>query len=102
MSDSIIAALVGLGCAGTLEVVRHLLARGQKIAEKSVDDATAFRHDLLTRIESLADDNAVVAKERDDWQEKYYAEREQRIKAEWQLETLSWIAQEHKPPSAPE
>jgi hypothetical protein len=98
MSDSIIAALVGLCCAGTLEVVRHILARGQKIAEKSVDDATAFRHDLLTRIESLGDDNTALAKERDDWQQKYYAEREERVKAEWQLQALTWVSQEHKPP----
>jgi hypothetical protein len=97
MSDSIIAALVGLCCAATLEMLRHLLARGQKTAEKSVDDATAFRHDLLTRIEALGNENMALAKERDEWQDKYYAEREQRVKAEWQLQTLTWMAQENKP-----
>ncbi len=102
MSDSIIAALVGLCCAGTLEVVRHVLARGQKMAEKSVDDATAFRHDLLMRIEALGDDNMVLSKERDEWQQKYYAEREGRIKAEWQLQALTGITQEQKPQQLPE
>ena len=102
MQDSIIAALVGLGSAGALEVLRHLLARSQKVAEKSVDDATAFRHDLLTRIESLEKDKAALIKERDEWQDKYYAEREQRVKADWQLETLGWIAQEHEPRKKPD
>ncbi|MDQ3812763.1 MAG: hypothetical protein M3347_02285 [Armatimonadota bacterium] len=97
MPDSILAALAGLCSAGVLEVLRHVLARGQKIAEKSVDDATAFRHDLLARISALEEDQAALAKERDEWRDKYYAEREQRVRAEWQLETLEWIAQEHDP-----
>jgi hypothetical protein len=96
MPDSIIAALVGLCCAGTLEVLRHLLARGQKSVEKAVDDATAFRQDLLARIEALEKDTAALVKERDEWQDKYYKEREGRAKAEWQLESLGWIAQEQE------
>jgi hypothetical protein len=94
MPDSIIAALAGLCSAGFLEVLRYLLARSQKVAERSIDDATAFRHDLLARIDTLEEENGCLVKDRGEWQHKYYLEREERVKAQWQLQTMSWIAQE--------
>ena len=95
MPDSITAALVGLCSTAFLELLRHMLARSQK----TVDDATAFRHDLLSRIDALEEGNTSLIRERDEWQSKYYTEREQRVKAEWQLEALGWIAQELHPPA---
>ena len=94
MSDSFIAATAGLCSAGLLELLRHLLARNQKAAEKAVDDVVAFRHDLLVRIDSLQEENTGLVKERDEWQRQYYEERELRLKTEWQLNTVGWIAQE--------
>lgn len=88
MSDSLFAALLGLAGALTLELLRHFLSLGQKSAQHTLDDATSFRQDLLGRIGALEDDCAAVAKERDEWQERYYAERERRVKAEWQVEAL--------------
>ena len=85
--DWMLAAVAGLGSAVVLEVVRHVLARVQKTTEKHMDDATSFRHDLLTRIASLEEDIAEVCQQRNQWQERYYAERELRSKAQWQLES---------------
>lgn len=86
MSDSLWAALAGVGSAVSLELLRHLLARSTGNAQHRLDDATSFRQDLLGRIGSLEDDCAAFAKERDEWQARYYAEREARTKAEWQIE----------------
>lgn len=88
MSDSVLAALVGLGGALSLELLRNFLSLGQKSAQHTLDDATSFRQDLLGRIGALEDDCAALAKERDEWQARYYGERERRAKAEWQVESL--------------
>lgn len=92
MSDSFFAALLGLGGALTLEMLRHFLSLGQKNTQRSLDDATSFRQDLLRRINALEDDCVALAKERDEWQSRYYAERERRAKAEWQIEALGGTA----------
>ena len=86
MHESFLAALVGLGSASALEMLRHLLRHSQKAASKSVDDATAFRHDLLARIASLEHERARVEQERDEWQEQYYREREKLIQGQYQLD----------------
>ena len=84
--DWMLAAMAGLGSAVALEIVRHVLARVQKTTENHMGDATSFRHDLLARINALEVDIANVAQQRNQWQERYYAERELRVKAQWQLE----------------
>lgn len=86
MPDWMFAAVAGLGSAATLEVLRHVLARVQKVTEKQMDDATSFRHDLLARIAALEEDVAQSHNERNEWMDRYYAERELRVKAQWQLE----------------
>lgn len=86
MSDSLVAAGLGLGGALSLELLRHCLALGQKNVQRTLDDSTSFRQDLIGRLGALEDDYAALTKERNDWQERYYAERERRIKAEWQIE----------------
>jgi len=83
-----VAALLGLGGALFLELLRHFLSLGQKNTERTLGDATSFRQDLLGRIGALEDDCTALAKERDEWQARYYAERERRAKAEWQIEAL--------------
>jgi len=83
-----LAALLGLSGALTLEMLRHFLSLGQKNTERRLSDATSFRQDLLGRIGALEDDCAALSKERDGWQSRYYAERERRAKAEWQIEAL--------------
>ena len=85
--DWVLAAVSGLGSAVVLEIVRHVLARAQKTTEKHMDDATSFRHDLLARIVALESDLTQVCQQRNQWQERYYAERELRAKAQWQLES---------------
>ena len=85
--DWMLAAVAGLGSAVVLEIVRHVLARAQKTTEKHMDDATSFRHDLLARIVALESDLTHVCQQRNQWQERYYAERELRAKAQWQLES---------------
>lgn len=90
------AALLGLGGALTLEMLRHFLSLGQKSSERTLSDATSFRQDLLGRIGALEDDCVALAKERDEWQARYYDERERRTKAEWQIEALGGT-----PPPAP-
>ena len=86
MPDWMLAAGAGLGSAAALEVLRHVLARVQKVTEKQMDDATSFRHDLLARIAALEEDVTQSNKERNVWMDRYYAERELRVKAQWQLE----------------
>ena len=86
MSDLMLATVAGLASAAVLEVLRHLLGRMQKMTEKRIDDATSFRHDLLARITALENDLVQITKQGDNWQERYYAERELRLKAQWQLE----------------
>ena len=85
--DWMLAAVAGLGSAVALEIVRHVLARAQKTTEKHMDDATSFRHDLLARIVALESELTQVCQQRNQWQERYYAERELRAKAQWQLES---------------
>lgn len=86
MSQPFLAALAGLGSAAALELLRHLMARAAGNVQRTLDDSTSFRQDLLARIGSLEDDCAALAKERDEWQGRYYAEREARAKAQWQIE----------------
>lgn len=86
MPDWMLAGVTGLGSAVALELLRHVLARVQKVTEKQMDDATSFRHDLLTRIAVLEKDATQSTSERNEWMERYYTERELRIKAQWQLE----------------
>ena len=86
MPDWMLAAGAGLASAAALEVLRHVLARVQKATEKQMDDATSFRHDLLGRIAALEEDVAQSNKERNEWMDRYYVERELRTKAQWQLE----------------
>ena len=85
--DWMLAAVAGLGSALVLEIVRHVLARVQRTTEKHMDDATSFRHDLLARISALESDIAKISQQRNQWQERYYAERELRAKAQWLLES---------------
>ena len=85
--DWMLAAVAGLGSALVLEIVRHVLARVQKTTEKHMDDATSFRHDLLARIAALESDITQINQQCNQWQERYYAERELRIKAQWKLES---------------
>lgn len=87
MPDWMFAAIAGLGSAAMLELLRHVLARVQKVTEKQMDDATSFRHDLLARINALEEDVTQSHKERNEWMDRYYAERELRVKAQWQLES---------------
>ena len=84
--DWMLAAVAGLGSAVVLEIVRHVLARVQKTTEKHMDDVTSFRHDLLARIAALESGIARISQQRNQWQERYYAERELRVKAQWSLE----------------
>ena len=86
MSDPLLAGLAGLGSAAALEVLRHLLARAAGNSQRTLDDSTSFRQDLLARIGSLEDDCASLSKERDEWQARYYTEREARSRAEWKIE----------------
>ena len=79
MPESFVAALAGLCSAAVLEVLRHLLRHSQKTTSKSMDDATAFRHDLLARIVLLEQERNLLEQESDEWQEQYYQEREKHI-----------------------
>ena len=99
--DWMLAAVAGLGSALVLEIVRHVLARVQKTTEKHMDDATSFRHDLLARISALESDIAKISQQRNQWQERYYAERELRTKAQWKLESQNsdQVPPELTPPS---
>lgn len=89
MPDWMLAAVTGLGSAAALELLRHVLARVQKVTEKQMDDATSFRHDLLARIAALEKDATQSSSERNEWMERYYAERELRVKAQWKLDSVA-------------
>lgn len=95
MPEYFLAALAGACSAGALEVLRHLLAHSQQAASKSVDDAIAFRQDLLARIEGLEQELTRLTQERDEWQERFYREREARI----QPQVSSWHTQQPDQPA---
>ena len=98
MPDWMLAGVTGLGSAVALELLRHVLARVQKVTEKQMDDATSFRHDLLARIAVLETDATQSTSERNEWMDRYYTERELRIKTEWQLENQNSGSSPESPP----
>lgn len=90
MSDTIVAGLVGGAVAVLLKLFDVFVAKNKNVT----DDTAAFRHDLMTRIDQLSKDVEFSRKEGDEWQAKYLAEREIRLKQEWQIQMLGWIDDE--------
>jgi hypothetical protein len=89
MSENILIGIFAGLFGIALEATRQYMTRGNSREEKATDDASAFRKELL-------DETHKLRQERDQWQNKYYDERDARLKAEWQLEALEWIREDKK------
>lgn len=87
MSENIIVGIFAGLFGIALEATRQWMARSNTQEEKVTDDVSAFRKELIYERHKLH-------KERDEWQAKYYDERDARLKAEWQLEALEWIKED--------